>query len=72
MNDQQILLDAVNRDIIHCYAIEGMYPPDTSYIEDHYGLSYDKDKFIIDYEFFGANIMPKVTVITKGKKGSHK
>lgn len=65
VNDQEILSEAVNRDIVHCYCIEGMYPPNISYMEDHYGLIYDKDKFIVDYEYIGANIMPKVTIIRK-------
>lgn len=65
VNDRQILTDAINRDIIHCYAIEGMYPPSLDYIEKHYGLIYDKDKFIIDYEVFGSNIMPSVMVIER-------
>lgn len=65
MNEQQILFEAVNRDVVHCYAIEGMYPPDVKYMEDHYGLTFDKNKFIVDYEYIGSNIMPKVTIIAK-------
>ena len=65
VNDQEILSEAVNRDIVHCYCIEGMYPPNISYMEDHYGLIYDKDKFIVDYEYIRANIMPKVTIVRK-------
>lgn len=70
MNDQQILYDAVNKDIVHCYSIEGMYPPNVKYIEDHYGLIYDKNKYLVDYEYFGSNIIPKVTIVSKSKKGN--
>lgn len=65
VNDREILLDAINRDVIHCYCVEGMYPPSVKYMEDHYGLIYDSDKFIVDYEYIGANIMPKVMIISK-------
>ena len=64
-NQKEILTDALNRDIVHCYSIEGMYPPSLEYIEEHYGLSYDHGRFIIDYESIGSNLMPNVTVIEK-------
>ena len=67
VNDEEILIKAINRDIVHCYCVEGMYPPDVNYIKDHYGLTYDDDKLIVDYEYIGANIMPKVTIIPKAK-----
>ncbi len=64
-----MLSDAVNKDIIHCYAVEGYYPPSLAYIEDHYGLIYDKDRYFIDYVPIGDNIMPSVTIIeTSGDK----
>ena len=65
VNDQEILTEAINRDIVHCYCVEGMYPPSVKYMEEHYGLLYDSDKFIVDYEYIGANIMPKVMIIPK-------
>lgn len=65
VNDKEILTEAINRDIVHCYCVEGMYPPSVSYMEEHYGLVYDSDKFIIDYEYIGSNIMPKVMIISK-------
>ena len=64
----QILTDAVNKDIIHCYAVEGYYPPNLKYIEDHYGLTYDKDRYFVDYVPIGDNIMPSVTIVETGKK----
>ena len=65
VNDKEILEEAVLHDVVHCYSVEGMYPPSVTYMEDHYGLTYDKDKFIIDYQFIGANIMPQVEIIKK-------
>ena len=67
-DEKKILMDAINRDIVHCYAVEGMYPPSAAYIEAHYGLNYDHEKYLIDYEAVGANIMPTVTIIERTGK----
>lgn len=64
-NQKEILTDAINRDIVHCYAIDGSYPPSLDYIEEHYGLIYDHDRFLIDYEVMGSNLMPNVTIIER-------
>lgn len=61
-----ILRSALERDIMHCYALEGYYPPSLQYIEDNYGLVYDKSAYIIDYRPIGGNIYPNLTIIVKG------
>lgn len=65
LNEKQILEEALRRDIVHCYAVEGSYPASLSYMEDNYGLIYDKDKFIIRYENIGGNIMPNVMIVER-------
>lgn len=67
-DERQVLESALNKDIIHCYAIEGYYPPSLKYIEDHYGLIYDEEKYLVDYEPIGNNIMPNVTIVEKKRK----
>lgn len=62
---QESLETALNRDIIHCYAVEGFYPPSLGYIEEHYGLVYDKDLFFVDYQPIGSNLRPDVTILVK-------
>lgn len=62
---KESLETALTRSITQCYAVEGVYPPDLTYIEEHYGLTYDKDLFFVDYRPIGSNIMPDVTVLTK-------
>lgn len=62
---KESLTTALNRSITQCYAVEGTYPPSLSYIENHYGLTYDHDTFFVDYQIFGANIYPTVTVLVK-------
>lgn len=63
---EDILRNALERDIMHCYALEGYYPPSLAYIEEKYGLIYDKDAYIIDYRPIGSNIYPNLTIIRKG------
>lgn len=67
-DEKDILNTAINKDIIHCYAIEGFYPPNLDYIEEHYGLTYDHDKYIVDYESVGNNIMPNVMIIERNER----
>ena len=65
---EQALNSAMERDIMHCYALEGFYPPSLEYIEQHYGLTYDKSAYIVDYQPVGNNIYPNYTIIKKGEK----
>ena len=62
---QESLETAINRDIIHCYAVEGFYPPSLAYIEFHYGLTYDKELFFVDYRPIGSNLRPNVSILLK-------
>ena len=57
------LEQAVAQDVTYCYAMEGSYPESIEYLEENYGLTYDKDRFYIGYRLQGSNIKPAVTVI---------
>ncbi|RKM62025.1 hypothetical protein D6855_00995 [Butyrivibrio sp. CB08] len=63
--EQESLESAIARDIVQCYAIEGMYPPSLQYMEDHYGLTYDSNVFFVDYQPIAANLYPDYTVILR-------
>ena len=65
--EQKTLEQAINRGIVHCYSIEGSYPESLRYLIDHYGLYYDEERFFVDYQVYGSNIMPNVTIIDRGK-----
>lgn len=67
-DEKEILTKAINKDVIHCYAVEGFYPPSLAYIEDHYGLTYDHSKYLVDYESIGNNILPNVMIIERNTK----
>lgn len=57
------LKEGLLRAAVTCYAIEGRYPPSISYLEEHYGISIDKDHYTVGYNIFSENIMPVITVI---------
>ncbi len=61
--EQRNMLDqAIRRATIQCYAIEGRYPPSVEYLEEHYGLSTDREKYHVFYDGWASNIMPDITV----------
>ena len=53
---------AIKRAAVQCYAIEGFYPPDPSYLAEHYGLILDP-KYIVEYRAFSGNNLPSIKVI---------
>lgn len=63
---KESLETVLHRSISQCYAVEGIYPPSLSYIEENYGLTYDKELFHVDYQPFSSNIFPDVTIIYLG------
>ncbi len=65
---QESLQTAIERDVLHCYAVEGFYPPSLDYIKEHYGLVYDEETFFVDYKPVGSNIMPDITILRMGKE----
>ena len=66
---QESLETALGRSISQCYAVEGCYPPSLEYLEQHYGLLYDKNSFFVDYDYYGSNLLPEVTVLRR--TGAH-
>lgn len=65
---KESLESALSRSISQCYAVEGAYPPDITYLQEHYGLTYDSSLFLIDYISYGSNLRPEVTVLQKKQK----
>lgn len=64
-HEKEVLTTAINREITQCYALEGSYPSSLSYLEEHYGLTYNKEHFFIDYQYIGGNLRPDVTIIER-------
>lgn len=59
------LEDSLRRAAVACYAAEGIYPPDTDYLQEHYGIRVDEEKYAVFYEVFAENLMPDITVLEK-------
>ncbi|MBQ4051630.1 MAG: hypothetical protein IJD13_08355 [Oscillospiraceae bacterium] len=62
---RQAAEDTIRRAMVTCYAIEGFYPSSLDYLCEYYGVAAD-ERFVVEYEAFGGNIMPQVTVIFRG------
>ena len=61
----RILEDSIRRAVVMSYAIEGRYPESVSYIEEHFGVHIDRDKYVVHYEIFASNLMPDIMVISR-------
>ena len=57
------LEDAVRRATVACYAAEGIYPPSVAYLEEHYGIQIDHERYAVMYDVFASNLMPDITVL---------
>lgn len=57
------LEQAIRRTAAACYASEGVYPPDLSYMREHYGLRVDETRYAVIYEVQASNLMPDITVL---------
>lgn len=53
---------ALRRAVVQCYALEGQYPPNIKYLEDHYGLQMNQDKYVIHYQSLGGNLLPQISI----------
>ncbi len=53
----------IERYAIQCYASEGSYPPDLTYLEDNYGLILKRERYLYYYEVFASNVLPDIRVI---------
>ena len=60
---RQQLEDAVRRGAVACYAAEGIYPPTLEYLEEHYGIQVDRERYTVAYAVFASNLMPDITVL---------
>jgi hypothetical protein len=52
--------EAIVRATVQCYSLEGRYPPSLEYLEQNYGLTLDRDKYVYNYETIGENMMPRI------------
>lgn len=56
---------AITKAAVQCYAVEGRYPASLQYLEEHYGLVLDQEKYIIQYQVEGSNMKPTIWVLPR-------
>lgn len=64
--EKQQLEAAISRAAAACYAAEGIYPPNLEYLETHYGIQIDRNRYTVMYEAFASNLMPDITILENG------
>ena len=64
-NQTETLHLAISRSIAHAYASQGYYPESLEALLEQYPITYDTDKYFVDYQVLGKNIFPDVTIIEK-------
>jgi len=56
--------EVIRKYAVACYAQEGAYPKDITYLEENYGLIINEDKYFYYYDLFASNILPDIEVKT--------
>ncbi len=59
------LEEAIHRNIVYCYTVNGFYPESLDYLLQNYPILYDEDRYIIYYQPVASNLMPDVTVVER-------
>ncbi|NLW71104.1 MAG: hypothetical protein GX061_08505 [Eubacteriaceae bacterium] len=54
--------DTIRKYAVQCYALEGFFPKDLSYLRDNYGLYLNDKKYVYHYNYIGENLLPEIYV----------
>ena len=57
--------EAIDRAVVSCFSLEGVYPATYEDLKAKSGLAIDEDKYIVFYDIFASNIRPSVTVMER-------
>lgn len=60
---------AVRRSAALCYALEGAYPQDISYLVSEYGLRLNSGEYVYHYRYLGDNLLPEIAVLRVKNNG---
>lgn len=64
--EQATLTQALENGAVYTYALTGNYPESLSQLLDEYHITYDKEKFIVEYVPNGSNLFPMISVLPLG------
>lgn len=62
--------EALDRAVVSCYSLEGVYPATYEDLKAKSGLAIDEEKYAVFYDIFASNIRPTVTVVERLVEGS--
>lgn len=70
--EQNSLRQALEQGAVRTYALTGHYPQSLTELLQDYNISYDTDKFVVEYVPNGSNLLPSVSVLvlSSGKGGT--
>ena len=57
--------EAIERAVVSCYSLEGVYPATYEDLKAKSGLAVDEEKYVVFYDIFASNIRPSVTVMER-------
>jgi len=66
--EEKMVYDAVRNAALSCYAVEGAYPESLEYLRENYGLAYNEEEYLVEYDAFASNLMPTITVLERGTR----
>lgn len=64
----QLLSDSLARASVTCFSVEGRYPPSLDYLTGQYGVTYDRERYMVVYDIFASNIAPVIDVREVGAR----
>ena len=63
LEEREHLEDVLHRAAVACYSVEGFYPPNLAYLEEHYGVQINRNRYTVSYIPVAENLMPDITVL---------
>ena len=63
LREQNALEQTLKNSAVRTYAMTGEYPEDLSQLLDDYHITYDKNRFVVEYVPNGSNLLPSISVI---------
>ena len=68
--EQVTLTQALERGAIRTYALTGRYPQSLDELLSDYHITYDSEKFVVEYVPNGSNLLPSISVLpVNARKG---
>lgn len=65
LQEQQTLQTALESGAVHTYALNGRYPENLTQLLENYHITYDTEKFIVEYIPNGSNLFPSISVLLR-------